>query len=202
MPRRCHGCFPICCISSKRRRSFSINEKPHKKKVNKVNPQQAENVQIIPSAKIIQQQDKKPETIKKKPVIEEIQPETHVPDQQTNPPSNKDNKSSCSETSLSKFFHKSKQLKVSALALAINDVSDDNDDKTANNTISSWSSLTYSGPTHRPNVQSYDFVQKNDFETIKISNDINYTERSKLVLDNVKKLLKDQQQLYKKELIK
>ncbi|CAF2161222.1 unnamed protein product [Rotaria magnacalcarata] len=198
MPRRCHGCFPICCISSKRRRSFSINEKPHKKKVNKVNPQQTENVRTIPSATIIQQQDKKPETIKNKPVIEEVQPETHVPDQQTNPPSNKDNKSSCSETSLSKFFHKSKQLKISASALAINDVSDDNDDKTANNTISSWSSLTYSGPTHRLNAQSYDFVPKNNFETIKISDDVNYKEKSKLVLDNVKKRLREQQQLYKK----
>ena len=69
MPRRCHGCLPICYISSKRRRSFSINEKPHKKKVNKVNPQQTENVRIVPSTQTNQQQDKKPYVTQEKKKI-------------------------------------------------------------------------------------------------------------------------------------
>lgn len=79
-----------------------------------------------------------------------------------------------------------------------NDLSDDSNDKTGSNTISSWSSLTITDAQQRTirakqrtSIQTYDLTPKND-QTKKTPNDVKYTEKSKLALESIRRRLKEQ----------
>ncbi|CAF0799480.1 unnamed protein product [Rotaria sp. Silwood1] len=209
MPLLLNGCLSIYCISRKKRKSFSVHETQHETEINKICLRHIENIRNMPSTTINHEQDEKidlKETVKSKSDNVESQCETHVSDQQTKTTSTKDNNTSYSQISLLKFFHKSKQLKTpSPLPMTIDDISEDNYDKTINNTLSSWSSSTNSDSNqhtsrskHRSFTESYDVNEqsasqtKNMSPTKKISNDVKSLDKNKLVLVNVRKLIKNQ----------
>ncbi len=107
-----------------------------------------------------------------------------------------------SPPTVSKLFQKSKQLKIpSPLLMTISDLPN----KTAINTSSSWSSSSNSDSPkhkkpskHRSYVDSYDIskgnstLKTNRSQPRKISNDVKSPAKSKLVLENVRKMIKDQ----------
>ncbi|CAF1022772.1 unnamed protein product [Rotaria sordida] len=209
MPLLWNGCLSIYCISRRKRKSFSVNEKHHETEVNKICLRHIENIHNIPSTTINHQQNEKTnfkETVKSKSDNIESHCEIHLSDQPTKTKSIKNNDSSYSQISLSKFFHRSEKLKTpSPLPLTIDNISEDNYDKTINNTLSSWSSSTNSNSNqyktyskHRSWIESYDLNEqnilqkKNMSQTKKISNDMKSLDNNKLFLVNVRKDIKDQ----------
>jgi len=138
-------------------------------------------------------------TIKKKAANTEINCKKYLSSKQTI-------KENDFRISLSNLFHKSKQLKTpSPLLITFSDIPQDIYDNTIMNTSSSWSSSTNSDSTeykknskHRSCIESYDLrkeniAQKNNiFPSKKLSNEIKSSAKSKLVLENVRKMIKDQ----------
>jgi hypothetical protein len=79
--------------------------------------------------------------------------------------------------------------------MTINDISEEN-----HHSSSSWSSSSNSdlkqktkkNSKHRSFVETYDINKKNISQSKKTSNDIKPSGKSKLVLENVRKMIKDQ----------
>ncbi len=123
--------------------------------------------------------------------------ETYLSDQQTKTQSIIEKKSTHSRISLGNIFHKSNQLKTPS---PVADIPEVKHDKTIVNTASSWS-LSTNGESnrhkksskHRSHVESYDLSQKTNIsQHKKTSDNIKSSAKSKLVLENVKKMINDQ----------
>ncbi len=100
-------------------------------------------------------------------------------------------KSTHSRLSLEKIFHKSNQLKTPS---PVADIPEVKHDKTIVNTSSSWSLSTNSESNrHKKSSKHRSHVESDDLNTSqKTSGNIKSSAKSKLVLENVKKMINDQ----------
>ena len=136
----------------------------------------------------------------------ELHCETELFDHATKTDTMKENRSSYSQSVFDKIFHRSKQSKTStALPLTVNDISEDDLNKMIINLSSSCSSSANVDSNqyekhskHRSYTENYDLRKdrmlqiRNVSQFKNISDEMKPPAKSKLVLENIKKMIKNQ----------